>query len=645
MYKKETPTISNKDTYYNSVSSRVTDHISEHTDTYKKLAYQANLLDIINDAIIAFDLNQKVTYLNPEAELLYGWTEAEALYKTASDILQPIKTLTSADKKQSINLDNLSKGEYIHCHKNGAPFWAECVAKEYFDDDGTKLGYVVVSRDISVRKKAEHSLNYVRERLAQEMSVKERLRTIYSRFINEENVHEVLDEIIETVIEFSNADMGYIHLIDEKSGKIKIMSQKGFNEQFIESYKEILSDKKIYKACKKIKERIIIEDITEDSLFLCGHNIRSILPSEVKTLQFTPLVNHSGQLLGIFSTQYKTNYKLEDIEIQLLDMLAKLITDVVERMQFEVTKELLIKSEKEKNEALQRAIEMKDEFLSLISHEFRTPLTVINSAIQTMELLCRDELSFKAKDFLGKIRQNSYRQLRLVNNLLDITRFNAGQMQVNKENIDIVYLTKSVTDSVQIYAQQKEIGLTFSSTIKSREIGIDEEKYERILLNLLSNAIKFTNRGNSIHVSVSQKLVDKRCMICIQVKDKGIGIPEDKVDIIFENFGQVDNSLSRQAEGFGIGLSLVKLLVKSQDGLITVNSKEGKGSTFNIMFPAKKVKELNDSKTPEASKSSKKLQAPKDLKDPKNSAEQAIIKSTDSRIIQETAVEFSDIYL
>ena len=175
--------------------------------------------------------------------------------------------------------------------------------------------------------------------------------------------------------------------------------------------------------------------------------------------------------------------------------------------------ELLLIAEKEKNEALKREIEMKVEFLSLISHEFRTPLTVINSAIQAMELICKNELSDKARGFLSKIRQNSNRQLKLVNNLLDITRMNAGHIKINNTNIDLVHFTRSITESITIFAEQKGIKLSFSSTLRKIIIGVDDEKYERILLNLLSNAIKFTPEGESVTVKLSQKLVNGKRMV------------------------------------------------------------------------------------------------------------------------------------
>lgn len=242
-------------------------------------------------------------------------------------------------------------------------------------------------------------------------------------------------------------------------------------------------------------------------------------------------------------------------------------------------------------ETAEKANEMKDEFLSIISHEFKTPITVISSAVQAMEFLCRDELSERAKGFLKNILQNSNRQLKLVNNLLDITRINAGHFIINKINCDIVILTRKITESICIYAERKNIRISFFSDLKEKVIGIDEENYERIILNLLSNAVKFTPCGKSISVILSEELLTNRQMVCIQIKDEGIGIPEDKQDLIFERFGQVNNSLSRQAEGTGIGLSLVKMLIDMMEGRIFLKSSLGKGSTFSVYIPDEKVKE------------------------------------------------------
>jgi signal transduction histidine kinase len=279
------------------------------------------------------------------------------------------------------------------------------------------------------------------------------------------------------------------------------------------------------------------------------------------------------------------------------------------------TQEQLLKLEREKNESLEKALEMKNEFLSLISHEFRTPLNVINSAIQTLNIIYPNEMTDKVREYIGIIRLNTNRQLRLVNNLLDITRANAGSIKVNKKNIDIVFLTKAIVESVYEFSSQKELSVTFTSSFQKKVIALDDEKYERIMLNILSNAIKFTPKGKSINVNIYSIKEN----VCVDIKDDGIGIPSDKMDFIFEKFGQVDSLLSRQAEGSGIGLSLVKKFVEALGGGISVKSKIDSGSTFTIILPNETVIEEH--------------------------SEKAMFDLMDNRLVQTTNIEFSDIYL
>lgn len=279
--------------------------------------------------------------------------------------------------------------------------------------------------------------------------------------------------------------------------------------------------------------------------------------------------------------------------------------------------EQLLKAEMEKNDALKKAIELKDEFLSLVSHELKTPITVIISAIQAIEHLCWDQYSDKARGFIGRIKQNAFRQLRLVNNLLEITKIESGQIKPKIGNYDVIFLASSITESVQEYANQKGINLSFASFIKSKIIGVDDEKLERILLNLLSNAIKFTPKGKSIFVRVYQTVLDHREMIAVEVEDEGIGISEDKQGTIFDKFVQVDNSLTRQTEGTGLGLYLVKLFVEALDGVIFLVSREGRGSKFTIHLPIQQAEIRPNSQQKQTS---------------------------DDRLIQAVKVEFSDLY-
>jgi PAS domain S-box-containing protein len=277
---------------------------------------------------------------------------------------------------------------------------------------------------------------------------------------------------------------------------------------------------------------------------------------------------------------------------------------------------LVIKAEQEKLEAVEKALAMKDEFISLISHEFKTPLNVIYSAIQLIDYVYADQMPDKLQGLLKNIKQNTFRQLRLVNNLLDITRLNSGRLKLNISNIDIVSLTKQISESVKLYSNEKNIKLLFTCSLNCKNVAIDDEKLERIILNLLSNAIKFTAEGGTVTVNLDEN--KETNMIVIEVSDTGMGIPKDKQELIFERFGQVDSNLSRHAEGTGIGLSLVKKLVDVLNGKIELESELVNGSTFRITLPT------NDH-----------------IEKEKNGE----LFDKDNRLVHSLHVEFSDIYL
>lgn len=285
----------------------------------------------------------------------------------------------------------------------------------------------------------------------------------------------------------------------------------------------------------------------------------------------------------------------EGSDIRYITVVVREVTEVVlNRIRLEEQ----AKTIQEKNQQLQAVFDNVSDLVYTITHEFKTPLTVILSAIQAMERLCWNEMPPKAMEYVQKIKQNSYRQLRLVSNLLELNRISVGKPRMNVENMDIVQATRLITDSVQVYAQQKRIRLMFSTAVKSKIVGMDYEKYERMILNLLSNAIKYTPGGGAVYVRVSVKRTDGKNMVCIEVEDEGIGIPNDKFDVIFERFGQVDSSLTRNVEGTGLGLTLVKQIVESFGGSITVDSAIGKGSIFTVLLPAAKVNNTKKGKSP-----------------------------------------------
>ncbi|MCB2296035.1 PAS domain S-box protein [Clostridium algoriphilum] len=248
----------------------------------------------------------------------------------------------------------------------------------------------------------------------------------------------------------------------------------------------------------------------------------------------------------------------------------------------------------EQNKLLDEAREydkLKNEFFCNLSHELRTPINVMLSALQLLNLNEKNksniENEVKVKKYYNIMKQNSYRLLRLVNNLIDITKIDARYFNLRLKNENIVAIIEDITMSVTNYAKHKELELIFDTDIEEKTIVCDADKIERIILNLLSNAIKFTPPGGNIFVNIT----DKDSGILVSVKDTGVGIPADMKLSIFERFVQVDKSLSRNREGSGIGLSLVKSLVEMQGGTIRVESQYGSGSDFIIELPEKGLPE------------------------------------------------------
>lgn len=254
--------------------------------------------------------------------------------------------------------------------------------------------------------------------------------------------------------------------------------------------------------------------------------------------------------------------------------------------------ELLVKERElvENSRLLKEALyydKLKTEFLSNISHELRTPLNVMLSSIQLImnlnafsspEALDNNE-SVKISKYLKVIQQNCYRQLRLVNNLIDVSKIDSNYSMLNPQICNIVETIENITMSIADYIESKGIELVFDTNLEEIFVKCDPDQIERIILNLLSNAIKFTNPGGCIRVDINSS--NKKVFIAI--KDTGKGIPQDELEFIFDRFHQVDNT--RENKGSGIGLSLVKSLVEMHNGNINVKSEMGKGTEFVIDMP------------------------------------------------------------
>lgn len=275
------------------------------------------------------------------------------------------------------------------------------------------------------------------------------------------------------------------------------------------------------------------------------------------------------------------------IATENINMTCCIYRDITELKKLEHIKKSALESERLLKETIEFD-KLRTEFFANLSHEFRTPLNIIMSSNKMIYdeavrngIVCKD-YAFK---YLNASKQNCFRLLRLMNNIIDITKIDSGYFKPNFQLYDIIKVIEDITLSVVDYAKSKEIEIIFDTDIEEKYLGCDADQVERIMLNLLSNAVKFTDHGGCIQVNV----FDKDQGVEIIVKDNGVGIPQEQLPIIFDRFSQVDKSLTRSQEGSGIGLSIVKSLVEIHNGSIEALSSLGEGAAFMIYLPSNPI--------------------------------------------------------
>ncbi|GAA0118376.1 ATP-binding protein [Clostridium perfringens] len=238
----------------------------------------------------------------------------------------------------------------------------------------------------------------------------------------------------------------------------------------------------------------------------------------------------------------------------------------------------------EKNNEMEK---LRMEFFANISHEFKTPVNLIYSALQLLELKLKNNIGGDVESYINYIKmaqQNVFRLLKLINNLIDSTKLEAGFFNINIKNHDIVSCVEDITMSICEFAEKNKISITFDTEEEEKIIAFDLNHLERILLNILSNSIKFNRENGNIDVNMSfdEKYVN------ISIKDTGIGIPKDKIGLLFDRFKKINNRLTKVNEGSGIGLFIANELVKINGGEMKVNSELGEGTEFIIKMPIKR---------------------------------------------------------
>lgn len=235
---------------------------------------------------------------------------------------------------------------------------------------------------------------------------------------------------------------------------------------------------------------------------------------------------------------------------------------------------------------LQSVNELKSHFLANVSHDLKTPLISITKSANILRTEMPQMKPEEVNNFLEVIERQGERLLKLISDLLDITALEAGKMRLQKRNINLLGLVDTAVKNTEVLARRKNIAITYETHTEDPVVFVDEFRIIQVLINLISNALKFTNEGGKIRIDIHKEDINKKSLR-VAVSDTGIGIPKEKLRVIFERFEQAhDPHMGIKQEGTGLGLTIVKEIVGLHSGKVWVESEENKGSTFYFTLPA-----------------------------------------------------------
>lgn len=381
------------------------------------------------------------------------------------------------------------------------------------------------------------------------------------------DIDEILNLIVHKCVSVFNAEQGSILLLtkNEKEPFKTIIRQEDSN-----------SLKHTYHIGSNItgwvllhKEPLIIEELADDNRFSPAEEEKK----DIHSVLCVPIW-YEGEITGLMMlVNKKDRKKFLSNELTLFTIISVQAGQLIKNLQLQRDYFQKIKE----TEKLQELDSLKTNFFTNISHEFRTPLTLILSPVeQILERSSDDKVRENAK----LIHRSAKKLNRLADQLLDLARIEAGMMKLKASRQNLITALEEIVSSFQAFAESKNISLEFIPGQDKISLYLDKDKFDKIISNLLSNALKFTPKGG--HVKIEIQIVENN--VEISVSDTGIGIPEHQLKKIFDRFYQIDNRLYKDHEGTGIGLALTKELVELHKGKIIVESIEGKGSAFKIIL-------------------------------------------------------------
>jgi len=445
------------------------------------------------------------------------------------------------------------------------------------------------------------TFNGMAESMENYKTIQNALRNLDKILVTSTTVNDFGEKFIEKIVKNTKSNFGAFYLFNPRKNKFEHVFSSGFDMERMKTLDES-SIKGAFDRAFTTRKITYAHEISQDTVFTVNTIAGTALPRVLATI---PILNKDQVIamlaLGSFADYSKTSLEiLEQLQFGTGIALSNMISgEKTSSLAQELTgKNIELEAQAQELQAmtddlkhqnieldvqaqkLEEASRLKSEFLSNMSHELRTPLNSVMALSSVLKINAAEKLDTEELEYLDVIKRNGKNLLDLINDILDLSKIEAGHMDVTLSFFNLRTTIEDLLDSLRPLATEKELSLRLEIAQGLPKIQSDEKRVHQILLNLIGNAVKFTEKGEvAVHVDINN---DK---ICIKVTDTGIGIPQKDLSSIFEEFRQVDGSTSRRHEGTGLGLAIAYKATINLGGDLSVESTPEMGTTFSLNLP------------------------------------------------------------
>ena len=544
------------------------------------------LIENSSDEISILDTNGRLLYESPSSSPLLGYQAGEFVGQNLFQLMHPNdQERTREILAKLVNDPQLHPRERFRLlHRNGTWHWIEAVGTNLLDEPSVR-GIVINYHDVTERVEAEQQVYRQLERL-------NGLRVIDIAIGSSLDLKVTLDIVLHQAISLLKADAGALLLVNTQTRMVEYAASRGFHSSTLE--KTQLGFDTGYAA------RVVVEHKTihVSNVMESGDRLTNALHwenEEFADYYGVPLIV-KGEVKGVLEIYHRSLLEVDPDWLDFLETLAGQAAIAIDNAQLytslqKANAELEFRVAERMaelnriNAELEHVSRTKDEFLATMSHELRTPLNSILGLSESLLEQKRGTLNHQQQKSLQIIESSGHHLLELINDVLDLSKIDAGMFDFHPDVISADEFSRSCLAFVRSQALKKSINVTYINETTISKLHADPRRLKQIIVNLLNNAVKFTLEKGSVALRVTGD--PEQDLIQFSVVDNGIGIATEDLTRLFKPFVQLDSSLSRQYEGTGLGLALVQKLTDLHGGSVQVESEIGKGSCFTISLSCK----------------------------------------------------------